>query len=94
MVSRGIRIGILSGILSGIPCRGFIFVLLKLLIEIVLFLGLWGVDGRLRRGRRQYIPQNLGAALRLSACLGVVLDVIEPCGFPLTDTSMKRAART
>jgi tRNA (cytidine/uridine-2'-O-)-methyltransferase len=31
------------------------------------------------------IPQNLGAALRLSACLGVALDVIEPCGFPLTD---------
>lgn len=38
------------------------------------------------------IPQNLGAALRLSACLGVGLDVIEPCGFPLTDASMKRAA--
>ena len=38
------------------------------------------------------IPQNLGAALRLCACLGVTLDVIEPCGFPLTDTAMKRAA--
>jgi len=38
------------------------------------------------------IPQNLGAALRLSACLGVALDVIEPCGFPLTDASLKRAA--
>jgi tRNA (cytidine/uridine-2'-O-)-methyltransferase len=38
------------------------------------------------------IPQNLGAAIRLSACLGVALDVIEPCGFPLTDASMKRAA--
>jgi len=38
------------------------------------------------------IPQNLGAALRLSACLGVALDVIEPCGFPLTDTALKRAA--
>lgn len=38
------------------------------------------------------IPQNLGAAIRLSACLGVGLDVIEPCGFPLTDASMKRAA--
>lgn len=38
------------------------------------------------------IPQNLGAALRLSACLGVALDVIEPCGFPLTDAAMKRAA--
>lgn len=38
------------------------------------------------------IPQNLGAAIRLSACLGVWLDIIEPCGFPLTDASMKRAA--
>jgi len=38
------------------------------------------------------IPQNLGAAIRLSACLGVALDVIEPCGFPLTDASLKRAA--
>ncbi len=38
------------------------------------------------------IPQNLGAAIRLAACLGVDLDVIEPCGFPLTDAAMKRAA--
>ncbi len=38
------------------------------------------------------IPQNLGAAIRLAACLGVPLDVIEPCGFPLTDAAMKRAA--
>ena len=38
------------------------------------------------------IPQNLGAALRLSACLAVPLDVIEPCAFPLSDKSMRRAA--
>ena len=38
------------------------------------------------------IPQNLGAAIRLSACLGVALDVIEPCGFPLTAAALKRAA--
>ena len=38
------------------------------------------------------IPQNLGAALRLSACLAVALDVIEPCAFPLSDKSLKRAA--
>jgi tRNA (cytidine/uridine-2'-O-)-methyltransferase len=38
------------------------------------------------------IPQNLGAALRLCACLAVALDVIEPCAFPLSDKSMKRAA--
>lgn len=38
------------------------------------------------------IPQNLGAAIRLVACLGLALDVIEPCGFPLTSAAMKRAA--
>jgi tRNA (cytidine/uridine-2'-O-)-methyltransferase len=38
------------------------------------------------------IPQNLGACIRLAACLGVPLDVIEPCGFPLSDRSLKRAA--
>jgi tRNA (cytidine/uridine-2'-O-)-methyltransferase len=38
------------------------------------------------------IPQNLGAAIRLAACLGAPLDVIEPCGFPLTDRALKRAA--
>lgn len=38
------------------------------------------------------IPQNLGAAIRLAACLGLALDVIEPCGFPLTDRALKRAA--
>jgi tRNA (cytidine/uridine-2'-O-)-methyltransferase len=38
------------------------------------------------------IPQNLGAAIRLAACLGVTLEVIEPCGFPLSDKSLKRAA--
>jgi tRNA (cytidine/uridine-2'-O-)-methyltransferase len=38
------------------------------------------------------IPQNLGAALRLTACMAVPLEVIEPCAFPLTDKSLKRAA--
>jgi len=38
------------------------------------------------------IPQNLGAAIRLGACLGVGLDVIEPCGFPLEDRALRRAA--
>ncbi len=28
------------------------------------------------------MPPNLGAMLRLGACLGVPVDVIEPCGFP------------
>ena len=38
------------------------------------------------------IPQNLGAAIRLCACLGVALEVIEPCAFPLSDRRLKRAA--
>lgn len=38
------------------------------------------------------IPQNLGAMIRLCACLGVELEVIEPCAFPLSDRSLKRAA--
>jgi tRNA (cytidine/uridine-2'-O-)-methyltransferase len=38
------------------------------------------------------IPQNLGASLRLGACLGVPVDVIEPCGFPLSDRAVRRAA--
>jgi tRNA (cytidine/uridine-2'-O-)-methyltransferase len=38
------------------------------------------------------IPQNLGAALRLGACLGVAVDVIEPCGFPLSERAVRRAA--
>lgn len=38
------------------------------------------------------IPQNLGAMIRLSGALGVDLDVIEPCGFPLGDRGIRRAA--
>lgn len=38
------------------------------------------------------IPQNLGGAVRLAACFGVPLEVIGPCGFPLSDRSLKRAA--
>jgi tRNA (cytidine/uridine-2'-O-)-methyltransferase len=38
------------------------------------------------------IPQNLGAGIRLCACLSVELDIIEPCGFALSDKSLTRAA--
>ncbi|MDP1751361.1 MAG: tRNA (cytidine(34)-2'-O)-methyltransferase [Reyranella sp.] len=38
------------------------------------------------------IPQNLGAFIRLAACLGVPLDIIEPCGFPVDDRRIRRAA--
>lgn len=37
------------------------------------------------------IPQNTGAMLRLGAALGVAVDIIEPCGFLLTDRGLKRA---
>ena len=37
------------------------------------------------------IPQNAGALMRLAACLGVALDIVEPCGFLLDDRRMKRA---
>jgi tRNA (cytidine/uridine-2'-O-)-methyltransferase len=38
------------------------------------------------------IPQNLGSSIRLAACLGVAVDVIEPCGFPLSDKAIRRTA--
>ena len=34
---------------------------------------------------------NVGTIIRLSACLGVPLDIIEPCGFPFSDRALKRA---
>jgi tRNA (cytidine/uridine-2'-O-)-methyltransferase len=34
---------------------------------------------------------NVGAILRLAACLGVPVDIIEPCGFPFSDRALKRA---
>lgn len=36
-------------------------------------------------------PHNLGSALRLAACLGVAVDVVEPCGFPLDDRRIREA---
>jgi len=38
------------------------------------------------------IPQNTGTLIRVAACLGVPLDIIEPCGFVMTDRQMRRAA--
>ena len=37
-------------------------------------------------------PHNLGGALRLCACLGVELDVIEPTAFPLDARRIREAA--
>ena len=38
------------------------------------------------------IPQNTGALLRLAACFGVAIDLIEPFGFLYDDRRLKRAA--
>lgn len=37
------------------------------------------------------IPQNTGAVLRLAACLGIGVDIIEPCGFVWSDRHLRRA---
>jgi tRNA (cytidine/uridine-2'-O-)-methyltransferase len=37
------------------------------------------------------IPQNCGTLLRLAACLGVAVDIIEPCGFLWNDRLLRRA---
>lgn len=37
------------------------------------------------------IPQNAGTILRLAACLGVGVDVIEPCGFVWSEPRLRRA---
>ncbi|AUN30439.1 tRNA (cytidine(34)-2'-O)-methyltransferase [Niveispirillum cyanobacteriorum] len=37
------------------------------------------------------IPQNAGTLMRLGACTGVGLDIIEPCGFILDDKRMRRS---
>lgn len=38
------------------------------------------------------IPQNTGALLRLAACFGAAVDLIEPLGFLFDDRRLKRAA--
>lgn len=37
------------------------------------------------------IPQNTGTMLRLAACTGVTVHLIEPAGFPISDSALKRA---
>ena len=36
------------------------------------------------------IPQNTASILRLCACLGLKMHIIEPCGFNLNDSRFKR----
>jgi tRNA (cytidine/uridine-2'-O-)-methyltransferase len=37
------------------------------------------------------IPQNAGATFRLAACLGLPVDLIEPAGFVMSDSQLRRA---
>ena len=37
------------------------------------------------------IPGNTGTILRLGACLGLGVDIIEPAGFDISDRNLKRA---
>ena len=38
------------------------------------------------------IPQNTAAILRTCACLGADLEIIQPCGFLMSDKRFKRVA--
>ncbi|MGO4707268.1 tRNA (cytidine(34)-2'-O)-methyltransferase [Microvirga sp. 2MCAF38] len=37
------------------------------------------------------IPQNTGTMLRLAACLGVPVEIIEPAGFDVSDRHLRRS---
>src|SRR5688572_5062834 len=55
-----------------------------------------GGERRYRRAMRLALHQpdqagNVGAILRLAACLDVAVDIIEPCGFAFSDRALKRA---
>ena len=38
------------------------------------------------------IPQNFGAIIRLSACFGAPVHIVEPCGFVLDERRIRRVA--
>ena len=37
------------------------------------------------------IPQNAGTMIRMAACFGIGVDIIEPCGFIFDDKRLRRA---
>ena len=37
------------------------------------------------------IAQNTGTILRLAACLGIAVDIVEPCGFAFDDRRLRRS---
>lgn len=38
------------------------------------------------------IPQNLGSNFRIAACFSTKVDIIGPCGFPLTAKALRRSS--
>lgn len=38
------------------------------------------------------IAGNVGTIMRLAACFSVPLDIVMPCGFPISDKQLKRSA--
>lgn len=38
------------------------------------------------------IAGNVGTIIRMAACFAVPLDIVMPCGFPISDKQLKRAA--
>ena len=36
------------------------------------------------------IPQNAASIIRTCSCLGIILEIIEPCGFIFSDKRFKR----
>ncbi len=37
------------------------------------------------------IPQNTGTLLRMAACLGLAVEIIEPAGFDVSDRHLRRS---
>lgn len=37
------------------------------------------------------IPQNAGTMLRMAACLGISVEIVEPAGFDVSDRNLRRA---
>ena len=37
------------------------------------------------------IPQNAGTMIRLAACLGIAVDIVEPASFDVSDRNFRRS---
>ena len=37
------------------------------------------------------IPQNTGTMLRMAACLGLAVEIVEPAGFDVSDRHLRRS---